>query len=129
MSWTIDIRIPAAEEPPKRKYITGWRLYILIFVLCLRFLLSTFETTIVLTSLVSITNVLSGFEKRDWDVTSYMLTYTGSLVITLVFSAAVLFTCRLMVERRPRRLKSINKKELIMINENIEARGINQTEG
>jgi hypothetical protein len=60
-----DLQIPAAEEPPKRTYMTGWRLYILIFGLCLSLLLSTLETTIVSTSLVSITNALSGFENRD----------------------------------------------------------------
>lgn len=39
--------------------------------------LSTLETTIVSTSLVSITNALNGFILRDWIVTSYLLTYTG----------------------------------------------------
>jgi hypothetical protein len=43
--------------------------------------LSTVETTIVSTSLVSITNALSGFDKRDWIVTSYLLTYTGELAL------------------------------------------------
>ncbi len=38
------------------------------------------------TSLVSITNSLSGFENRDWVVTSYLLTYTGFLVIYAKFS-------------------------------------------
>ncbi|OAT05056.1 MFS multidrug transporter [Blastomyces gilchristii SLH14081] len=32
------------------------------------------------TSLVSITNALDGFEKRDWIVTSYLLTYTGNVL-------------------------------------------------
>ncbi|VZI03292.1 unnamed protein product [Fusarium fujikuroi] len=43
--------------------------------------LSTLETTIVSTSLVSITNALNGFILRDWIVTSYLLTYTGFLTI------------------------------------------------
>jgi hypothetical protein len=81
-----DIQTPAAEEAPKQTYMTGWRLYILIFGLCLSLLLSTLETTIVSTSLVSITNALSGFENRDWVVTSYLLTYTGFLVIYAKFS-------------------------------------------
>ena len=46
--------------------------------LCLSLLLSTLETTIVSTSLISITNALQGFENRDWVVTSYLLTYTGN---------------------------------------------------
>ena len=83
---SIDLQTSAAEEPPKRTYMTGWRLYTLIFGLCLSLLLSTLETTIVSTSLVSITNALSGFENRDWVVTSYLLTYTGFLVIYAKFS-------------------------------------------
>lgn len=43
--------------------------------------LSTVETTIVSTSLVSITNALSGFDKRDWIVTAYLLTYTGAVAL------------------------------------------------
>ena len=39
--------------------------------------LSTIETTIVSTALVSITDDLHGFDTRDWVVTSYLLTYTG----------------------------------------------------
>ena len=66
-----------AEERPQRTHMSGWRLYVLTFGLCLSLLLSTLETTIVSTSLVSITNALSGFENRDWVVTSYLLTYTG----------------------------------------------------
>jgi MFS family permease len=42
--------------------------------------LSTLETTIVSTSLVSITNALDGFILRDWIVTSYLLTYTGMAI-------------------------------------------------
>ncbi|KAK8060029.1 MFS multidrug transporter [Apiospora saccharicola] len=60
----------------QRHYIKGWRLYTLISALCLSLLLSTLETTIVSTSLVSITNALGGFEQRDWVVTSYLISYT-----------------------------------------------------
>lgn len=73
-----------AEEPPKRTHMSGWRLYVLTFGLCLSLLLSTLETTIVSTSLVSITNALSGFENRDWVVTSYLLTYTGMVASFIV---------------------------------------------
>lgn len=45
--------------------------------------LSTVETTIVSTSLVSITNALSGFDKRDWIVTAYLLTYTGAVALII----------------------------------------------
>ncbi|KAF3767244.1 MFS general substrate transporter, partial [Cryphonectria parasitica EP155] len=67
-------------------YLTGWRLYLLTFALCLSLLLSGLETTIVSTSLVSITNALGGFDQRDWVVVSYLLTYTGFLVIYAKFS-------------------------------------------
>lgn len=41
-------------------------------------LLSTLETTIVSTSLVSMVNALGGFSQAGWVVTSYFLTYTGT---------------------------------------------------
>lgn len=104
---------PASRSEPPRVYIKGWRLYVVSFSyvgrifplfpytpptclvdweliesssLCLSLLLSTLETTIVSTSLVSITNALGGFDQRDWVVTSYLLTYTGFLVIYAKFS-------------------------------------------
>lgn len=40
-------------------------------------LLSTLETTIVSTSLVSMANDLRGFSQAGWVVTAYFLTYTG----------------------------------------------------
>ncbi|RHZ55168.1 uncharacterized protein CDV56_106552 [Aspergillus thermomutatus] len=48
--------------------------------------LSTIETTVVSTSLVSITNALNGFLIKDWVVTAYLLTYTGFLTIFAKFS-------------------------------------------
>ncbi|KIL87403.1 hypothetical protein FAVG1_09109 [Fusarium avenaceum] len=65
----------------ERKYLTGWRLHCLSAALWISLFLSTLETTIVSTALVSITNALNGFILRDWIVTSYLLTYTGFLVI------------------------------------------------
>lgn len=53
--------------------------------LSLSLFLSGLETTIVSTSLVSITNGLGGFDQRDWVVVSYLLTYTGFLVIYAKF--------------------------------------------
>ncbi|KAI1087573.1 drug resistance transporter EmrB/QacA subfamily [Rostrohypoxylon terebratum] len=67
-----------ATEPP-REYLKGWKLYILTFALCLSLFLSTLETTIVSTSLISITNALGDFEQRDWVVTAYLITYTGKI--------------------------------------------------
>lgn len=42
------------------------------------------ETTIVSTSLVSITNALTGFQKGSWIVTAYLLTYTGIVDLTML---------------------------------------------
>lgn len=71
---------------PSREYLKGWRLYVLTFALCLSLFLSTLETTIVSTSLISITNALGDFEQRDWVVTAYLITYTGFLVVYAKFS-------------------------------------------
>ncbi len=46
-------------------------------------LLSTLETTIVSTSLVSIVDELHDFDRSGWLVTSYLLTYTGIDVLRL----------------------------------------------
>lgn len=73
---------PANPEQPadvdtKPQYMTGWRLYMLTAGIWISLFLSTLETTIVSTSLVSIADSLSGFESRNWVVTAYFLTYTG----------------------------------------------------
>jgi MFS family permease len=76
------------------RHLQGWRLYFLTFGLCLSLLLSTLETTIISTALVSISNAMGGFQDRDWVVTSYLLTYTGFLVIYAKFMllALLVFT-------------------------------------
>ncbi|EMR63741.1 putative mfs multidrug transporter protein [Eutypa lata UCREL1] len=90
--------IPAAEasQQPTREYLKGWRLYTLTFALCLSLLLSTLETTIVSTSLISISNALGGFDQRDWVVTSYLITYTGRkwlLLLALAFFTVFSIIC------------------------------------
>ena len=42
------------------------------------------ETTIISTSLVSITNALTGFQKGSWIVTAYLLTYAGIMSLSIV---------------------------------------------
>ena len=54
--------------------------------MCVALLLSTLETTIVSTSLVSIVRALNGFDQSGWVVTSYFLTYTGMFITPLVRS-------------------------------------------
>jgi hypothetical protein len=55
--------------------------------------------------------------------------YDPQTRITLLFTAAVLLTFGLMVERRSRRLGGIDERGLVVIDGNMEARGIDQTEG
>ncbi|KAK3905124.1 drug resistance transporter EmrB/QacA subfamily [Staphylotrichum tortipilum] len=69
------------HSPSKNEYMHGWRLYALTAGIWIALFLSTLETTIVSTSLLSIADALSGFEERNWVVTAYFLTYTGFLVI------------------------------------------------
>lgn len=47
------------------------------FRLCIGLLLSTLETTIVATALIPISSSLGDYEKSNWIVVSYLLTYTG----------------------------------------------------
>ncbi|QKD57727.2 major facilitator superfamily domain-containing protein [Fusarium oxysporum Fo47] len=87
---------PATEDHDD-KYLTGWKLHALSAALWISLFLSTFETTIVSTSLVSITNALNGFILRDWIVTSYLLTYTAKLSDvfgkkTMLLLALLIFT-------------------------------------
>ena len=49
--------------------------------LCLSLFLSTLETTIVGTSIISIADALHNFDLSGWIVTSYLLTYTGWLAL------------------------------------------------
>ncbi|KAF4995620.1 hypothetical protein FGRMN_5011 [Fusarium graminum] len=76
-------------------YHTGWRLYALTAALCLSLLLSTLETTIVSTALVPIVDALQGFNHASWIVTSYLVTYTGFLIIYSKLSD--IFGCKLML--------------------------------
>ncbi|KAK0648531.1 major facilitator superfamily domain-containing protein [Cercophora newfieldiana] len=69
------------EDDTKPEYMKGWGLYMLTAGIWIALFLSTLETTIVSTSLVSIADALSGFQERNWVVTAYFLTYTGFLVI------------------------------------------------
>ena len=52
-------------------------------------LLSTLETTIVGTALVSIVDSLHGFDKASWIVTAYLVTYTG-IPLAVVFPSCLL---------------------------------------
>ncbi|KAL2267092.1 hypothetical protein VTJ83DRAFT_4369 [Remersonia thermophila] len=76
-----DDQIILATDVKPTELLKGWRFHVLTAGIWIALFLSTLETTIVSTSLVSIADSLSGFEERNWVVTSYFLTYTGFLVI------------------------------------------------
>lgn len=59
-------------------HMEGRRLWLLITVLCVGLLLSTLETTIVATALISISSELEDYGRSNWIVASYLLTYTGT---------------------------------------------------
>jgi hypothetical protein len=67
--------------------------------------LSTLETTIVSTSLVSITNALDGFELRDWIVTAYLISYTGTLPSNSLDCKDWVLICRI-----PHNLRKIQRR-------------------
>ncbi|KAL4937317.1 hypothetical protein BDV06DRAFT_232667 [Aspergillus oleicola] len=74
----------ASSSAPSTKssgFLHGFRLWIVSFGLCLSLFLPSLEVSIVSTSLVSITNDLHGFDQSTWVITSYLLTYTGFLMI------------------------------------------------
>ncbi|KAF5970665.1 major facilitator superfamily transporter [Fusarium coicis] len=90
----VEVAVGPSENATKQKvHHTGWRLHALTSAL----LLSTLETTIVSTALVSISIVdaLQGFNMAGWIVTSYLVTYTGFLIIYSKLSD--IFGCKLML--------------------------------
>ncbi|KAF5620627.1 major facilitator superfamily transporter [Fusarium tjaetaba] len=92
----VEVAAGPSDNATKQKvYHTGWRLHALTAALCLSLLLSTLETTIVSTALVSIVDALQGFNMAGWIVTSYLVTYTGFLIIYSKLSD--IFGCKLML--------------------------------
>ncbi|KAF5539480.1 major facilitator superfamily transporter [Fusarium mexicanum] len=92
----VEVAAASSDDATKQKvYHTGWRLHALTSALCLSLLLSTLETTIVSTALVSIVDALQGFNMAGWIVTSYLVTYTGFLIIYSKLSD--IFGCKLML--------------------------------
>ncbi|KAF5700460.1 major facilitator superfamily transporter [Fusarium globosum] len=92
----VEVAAGSSDNATKQKvYHTGWRLHALTSALCLSLLLSTLETTIVSTALVSIVDALEGFNMAGWIVTSFLVTYTGFLIIYSKLSD--IFGCKLML--------------------------------
>ncbi|KAL2200416.1 drug resistance transporter EmrB/QacA subfamily [Corynascus similis CBS 632.67] len=61
---------PSAVVDTESEYMEGWRLYMLTAGIWIATFLSTLETTVVSTSLVSIADTSSGFDERNWVVTA-----------------------------------------------------------
>jgi hypothetical protein len=61
----VDHENQVLAETPDNVYMGGWRLHFLTAGIWLALFLSTLETAIISTSLVSITDAVGGFEMRD----------------------------------------------------------------
>ncbi|CAG8976536.1 hypothetical protein HYALB_00011013 [Hymenoscyphus albidus] len=70
-----------ASDAVSTQYLSGVRLYIMTFGLCLGVYLVHVEITILCTSLLAITNSLDGFAQAGWIISGYLITYTGFIVI------------------------------------------------
>ncbi|OBT66624.1 hypothetical protein VE03_03890 [Pseudogymnoascus sp. 23342-1-I1] len=96
------------EVPLRRQKYTarlqnlhGWRLWVTITTLCFGLFLSTLETTIIATALISIASTLGSYDKSNWIVTAYLVTYTGFLIIFArvsdIFGRKTTFLCALAI--------------------------------
>ncbi|KAL9110367.1 MAG: hypothetical protein Q9227_005098 [Pyrenula ochraceoflavens] len=77
-------RRPRIQEPYQQAClppIEGLKLKLLVAVLCIGLLMSSLETTIIGTALISIGSDLGDFSKATWITTAYLITYTGFLII------------------------------------------------
>ncbi|CAD0090644.1 unnamed protein product, partial [Aureobasidium mustum] len=70
-----------AEKDPGVPVLEGWPLGSTVFALCLALLLATLDTTIISTSLITIASDLGHFDQASWILVSYLLTYSGFLLI------------------------------------------------
>ncbi|KAI4847253.1 MFS general substrate transporter [Aureobasidium sp. EXF-8845] len=70
-----------AEKDLGVPVLEGWPLGSTVFALCLALLLATLDTTIISTSLITIASELGHFDQASWILVSYLLTYSGFLLI------------------------------------------------
>ncbi|KAH0292736.1 MFS general substrate transporter [Aureobasidium namibiae CBS 147.97] len=70
-----------AEKDLGVPVLEGWPLGSTVFALCLALLLATLDTTIISTSLITIASDLGHFDQSSWILVSYLLTYSGFLLI------------------------------------------------
>ena len=89
---------PNQSDNVVTNYLQGWSLHVVTIAyatlgngrkrwlnytrLCLAHFLASLEVSIVATSLVAITDDLQNFGESSWIVTAYMLTYTGTVILS-----------------------------------------------
>ncbi|CAG8976531.1 hypothetical protein HYALB_00011008 [Hymenoscyphus albidus] len=71
----------AIDILPDSAYMSGWKFHILTFGLCLALFIVQMESSIFSTSIIAITNELSGYGKSSWVFTGFLLTYSGLVII------------------------------------------------
>lgn len=67
------------RDPPNA--LRGWRLHVSMLGLCLGLFCSALETTIIATSLTAISTHFSDAARSTWIVTTYLVTYSGFLLV------------------------------------------------
>ncbi|PVH98544.1 MFS general substrate transporter [Periconia macrospinosa] len=77
---------PIASQGRQLTYLTGWRLHMTTFGLCIGLFLVNLEVTIVSTSSLAIANDLHSYDQLGWILTGYLITYTGFIMIWAKFS-------------------------------------------
>ncbi|MCJ1327435.1 hypothetical protein MMC10_004104 [Thelotrema lepadinum] len=80
------VTLESESEETEIKYLSGWRLHLLTFALCLCVFLVNLEITIVSTSLVTIAESFEEFDQTNWVVSAYLVTYTSFLIPWAKFS-------------------------------------------
>ncbi|CAG8953094.1 hypothetical protein HYFRA_00003289 [Hymenoscyphus fraxineus] len=72
---------PTQEEEDAKRYLKGFRLIVAVLGLGIILFLPTAEASIVSTSLVTISEDIGSYDRSSWIITSYLLTYTGCLIV------------------------------------------------
>ncbi|MCJ1476102.1 hypothetical protein MMC13_004767 [Lambiella insularis] len=83
---TSEVKALNTALPSRAPALPIWQVAIIVFCLCFALLLSALETSIVATALVSIASNFGDYASANWVVVSYMLTYTGFMIVYARFS-------------------------------------------
>ncbi|THY60450.1 MFS general substrate transporter [Aureobasidium pullulans] len=78
-----DLGLPVLEGWPLGSTVFAliWKDLLHVIRLCLALLLATLDTTIISTSLITIASDFGHFDQASWIIVSYLLTYSGFLLI------------------------------------------------